>query len=286
MDGQSGNSHGEHGRFKQILSQFLLKSLHMILDSRVPSIHPYNRKNDQVKKSDKWFSLVSGDHPATLDNLIFWHRNLMDPMIIDIILVNQLEVFNQHRHILNALVEEIRLIKGWEVKFWNSNFIDRSKGLLSSSGSPRIGFSRSSSRISFQDDLDDCDFSCPFIVDDVDNSDLQARNTQMLLYYCHELLKFCVFLYKENATGYAVGVLGGSMMESSFPSMCMSSTCLEGQVNGSINRQHYQNLWQFDLHHQPAWVREDDNTNFITPDNSLLSYDSVANSGTLYLSKC
>ncbi|KAK1385200.1 hypothetical protein POM88_022935 [Heracleum sosnowskyi] len=160
MNGQSGNSHGEHGRFKQILSQFLLKSLHMVLDSRVPSIHPYNCKNDQVKKSDKWFSLVSGDHPATLDNLNFWHRNLMDPMIIDIILVNQLEVFNQHRHILNALVEEIRLIKGWGVKFWNSNFIDRSKGdnkddsgrfsgLLSSSGSPRIGFSRSSSRISF-----------------------------------------------------------------------------------------------------------------------------------------
>ncbi|KAK1379102.1 hypothetical protein POM88_025846 [Heracleum sosnowskyi] len=171
MDGQSGNSHGEHGRFKQIFSQFLLKILHMILDSRVPSIHPYNRKNDQVKKSDKWFSLVSGDHPAALDNLNFWHRNLMDPMIIDIILVNQLEVFNQHRHILNALIEEIRLIKGWGVKFWNSNFIDRSKVVHRELDSR----SRSFSRISFQDDLDDCDFSCPFIVDDVDNSDLQAR---------------------------------------------------------------------------------------------------------------
>lgn len=73
------------------------------------------------------------------------------------------------------------------------------------------------------------------------------------------------------------------MIESSFPGMCMPSTCLEGQVNGSINRQNYQHLWQFDLHHQPAWVREEDNTNFITPDNSLLSYDSVANSGTLHL---
>ncbi|KAF8042984.1 hypothetical protein BT93_A1348 [Corymbia citriodora subsp. variegata] len=44
----------------------------------------------------------------------------------------------------------------------------RFSGLLSSSGSPRIGFSRSSSRLSFQDDLDDGDFSCPFDVDDVD----------------------------------------------------------------------------------------------------------------------
>lgn len=51
----------------------------------------------------------------------------------------------------------------------------RFSGLLSSSGSPRVGFSRSSSRLSFQDDLDDCDFSCPFDVDDVDTSDSIAR---------------------------------------------------------------------------------------------------------------
>lgn len=48
----------------------------------------------------------------------------------------------------------------------------RFSGLLSSSGSPRIGFSRSSSRLSFQDDLDINDFSCPFDVDDVE--DFQA----------------------------------------------------------------------------------------------------------------
>lgn len=95
MDVQGSGPHGEYGRFEQILSQFLLKSLHMILDSRVPSIHPYDCKSDslsanQVKKSDKWFSLVLGDRPAALDNLSFWHRNLMDPMIIDIILVSEM----------------------------------------------------------------------------------------------------------------------------------------------------------------------------------------------------
>lgn len=48
----------------------------------------------------------------------------------------------------------------------------RFSGLLSSSGSPsRVGFSRSSSRLSLQDELDDIDFSCPFIVDDVDTCD-------------------------------------------------------------------------------------------------------------------
>lgn len=51
----------------------------------------------------------------------------------------------------------------------------RFSGLLSSSDSPRIGFSRSSSRLSFQDDLDDNDFSCAFDVDDVDTLDFQAR---------------------------------------------------------------------------------------------------------------
>ncbi|KAJ6359530.1 hypothetical protein OIU76_001126 [Salix suchowensis] len=50
----------------------------------------------------------------------------------------------------------------------------RFSGVLSPSGSPRIDFSRSSSRLSFQDDLDNDDFSCPFEVDDVDSSDSHA----------------------------------------------------------------------------------------------------------------
>lgn len=70
---------------------------------------------------------------------------------------------------------------------------------------------------------------------------------------------------------------GGSLMESNFPGMIMPSMCLEGQVDG--NREQYQQPWQFDLLHQPAWAREEDNTNFITPQNSLLSYDSSAHSG-------
>ncbi|CAG7869661.1 unnamed protein product, partial [Brassica rapa] len=51
----------------------------------------------------------------------------------------------------------------------------RFSGLLSSSGSPRFGFSRSPSRLSSADDLDDPDCSCPFDFDDVDESGLQYR---------------------------------------------------------------------------------------------------------------
>lgn len=45
----------------------------------------------------------------------------------------------------------------------------RFSGVFSSTGSPRLGFSRSSSRLSMQDDTDDADF--PFAVDDVDTLD-------------------------------------------------------------------------------------------------------------------
>ncbi|KAL8551190.1 hypothetical protein ACS0TY_000321 [Phlomoides rotata] len=80
--------HGEHGRSEQILNQFLLKCLHMILDSRVPINRPSSR-GGEIKKSDKWFNLVLGDRPAAMDSLSFWNRSLLEPMIIDIILVQE-----------------------------------------------------------------------------------------------------------------------------------------------------------------------------------------------------
>ncbi|GFQ00685.1 hypothetical protein PHJA_002212400 [Phtheirospermum japonicum] len=51
----------------------------------------------------------------------------------------------------------------------------RFSSLPSSSSSPRVGFSRSSSRLSFQADFGDMGFSCPFIVDGVDTPDSQRR---------------------------------------------------------------------------------------------------------------
>ncbi|GAV69108.1 ATG13 domain-containing protein [Cephalotus follicularis] len=93
MDFHIHTSHPDSGKLEQIVSQFLLKSLHIILDSRIPSLRSHDRSGDlssplNVRKSDKWFNLVLGGRPAALDNLNFWHRNLLDPMIIDIILVH------------------------------------------------------------------------------------------------------------------------------------------------------------------------------------------------------
>ncbi|XP_072964010.1 autophagy-related protein 13a-like isoform X1 [Typha angustifolia] len=88
-------------------------------------------------------------------------------------------------HSMQGSPLESRLIRRPEV--FNSNLpqkafkdvrddSERFSGVLSSGGSPNFGFSRSSSRLSMQDDLDDADYSYPFAVDDVDISDSQTRS--------------------------------------------------------------------------------------------------------------
>lgn len=86
----------ESGKLEQIVSQFRSKILHVILDSRVPSLHHHHQLQQQeslshsrVRKTDKWFNLVLGDRPPALENLNFSLRNLLDPMVIDIILVHR-----------------------------------------------------------------------------------------------------------------------------------------------------------------------------------------------------
>ncbi|KAE8683941.1 putative Zinc finger with UFM1-specific peptidase domain protein [Hibiscus syriacus] len=80
----------EPGKLEQIVSQFRSKILHVILESRVPSLHHQQQESlslSRVRKTDKWFNLVLGDRPPALENLNFSLRNLLDPMVIDIILV-------------------------------------------------------------------------------------------------------------------------------------------------------------------------------------------------------
>ncbi|XVF56065.1 hypothetical protein PTKIN_Ptkin06aG0087200 [Pterospermum kingtungense] len=72
----------------------------------------------------------------------------------------------------------------------------------------------------------------------------------------------------------------GSLMDSNFPSMAMPLMWPDVQVNG--NRQQYPQQWHFDAIQQPVWGREEVCNNYITPENSLLSYDSSANSATLH----
>lgn len=72
-----------------------------------------------------------------------------------------------------------------------------------------------------------------------------------------------------------------SLMDSNFPNAVSPAVWPEIPHNG--NRQQFQQSWQSDAFHQPLWGREENNPNFMTPENSLLSYDSSANSGRLEL---
>ncbi|KZV50275.1 hypothetical protein F511_23261 [Dorcoceras hygrometricum] len=64
-----------------------------------------------------------------------------------------------------------------------------------------------------------------------------------------------------------------------YHSMFTASMWPERQVSGS--RQQYQQLWHLEGHQQPIWAREEDNSNFITTENSLLTFDSSSNSGAM-----
>lgn len=70
----------------------------------------------------------------------------------------------------------------------------------------------------------------------------------------------------------------GSSIDNGYMGMFTPSICPEGQINGSRQLQ-YQQLWHCDELHQSVWGRAEDNSNFVTPANSLLSYDSSTNLG-------
>ncbi|GMI65742.1 hypothetical protein like AT3G57800 [Hibiscus trionum] len=72
----------------------------------------------------------------------------------------------------------------------------------------------------------------------------------------------------------------GSLMDSNFSGMVMPMMLPEVQLNG--NRQQYPQQLHFDAFQQPIWGREEVCNNYITPENSLLSYDSSGNSASLH----
>ncbi|XP_051140839.1 transcription factor bHLH48-like [Andrographis paniculata] len=77
----------------------------------------------------------------------------------------------------------------------------------------------------------------------------------------------------------------GSSIDNSYMGMFAPSMWPELQLEG--NRQHqYPQPWQFAGLHHPSLAKEEaDTPNFITPENSLISYDSPANSASLHSSQ-
>ncbi|KAH9321738.1 hypothetical protein KI387_016377, partial [Taxus chinensis] len=90
---------------------------------------------------------------------------------------------------------------------------------FSSSFSPRIPFSRSSSKLSYQDEIEDEEFSCPFAVDDDEIADCRSRVDSLdgkgSISESSEIVGQAISMHKKSP-GAAVGALV-HMLKSAHP---------------------------------------------------------------------
>lgn len=103
MTSSHGNSHSEAAKMEQIVTEFYAKSLHIILESRTPYMSSRNYSGEQalsspsssssssssVRPRDKWFNLALRECPAALENLDLWRQSHLEPMVVDVILVQR-----------------------------------------------------------------------------------------------------------------------------------------------------------------------------------------------------
>ncbi|GMN33150.1 hypothetical protein TIFTF001_003995 [Ficus carica] len=98
-----GNAHSEAAKMEQIITEFFAKSLQIILESRSPYMSSRNYSGEQavsslsssssssssVRPRDKWFNLALRECPAALENIDLWRQSNLDPMVVDVILVQR-----------------------------------------------------------------------------------------------------------------------------------------------------------------------------------------------------
>ncbi|XP_076958491.1 autophagy-related protein 13b-like [Bidens hawaiensis] len=93
------SSHSELAKTEQIITEFFAKSLHIILESRSPFVSSRNYNTDRLypphsstssmRPRDKWFNLALRDCPAALENIDFWRQSNLEPMVVDVVLVQR-----------------------------------------------------------------------------------------------------------------------------------------------------------------------------------------------------
>lgn len=103
MASSHGNTHSEAAKMEQIITEFYAKSLHIILESRTPYMSSRNYSGEQalsspsssssssssVRPRDKWFNLALRECPAALENLDLWRQSSLEPMVVDVVLVQR-----------------------------------------------------------------------------------------------------------------------------------------------------------------------------------------------------
>lgn len=96
------NPQSEPAKMEQIITEFFAKSLHIILESRCPFMSSRNFSGEQLnspsssasssssmRPRDKWFNLALRDCPAALENIDFWRQSNLEPMVVDVVLVQR-----------------------------------------------------------------------------------------------------------------------------------------------------------------------------------------------------
>ncbi|KAJ0647776.1 putative HORMA domain superfamily protein [Helianthus annuus] len=96
------NPHSELAKMEQIITEFFAKSLHIILESRCPFVSSRNYNSERLyspssstssfsnmRPRDKWFNLALRDCPAALENIDFWRQSNLEPMVVDVVLVQR-----------------------------------------------------------------------------------------------------------------------------------------------------------------------------------------------------
>ncbi|XP_021728099.1 autophagy-related protein 13b-like [Chenopodium quinoa] len=103
MASSRGNVHSDTAKKEQIITEFFTKTLQIILESRSPYMSSRHYSGEQVVSSpsssssssssfrtrDKWFNLALRECPAALENIDFWRQSNLEPMVVDVILVQR-----------------------------------------------------------------------------------------------------------------------------------------------------------------------------------------------------
>ncbi|CAD6258075.1 unnamed protein product [Miscanthus lutarioriparius] len=106
---------------EQVITEFFDKSLHIILESRSPYDSSRNFTRPSPPSSplvgsqlrDRWFNLALWDCPAALENFDLWRQSNLEPLVIDIVLL-------QRDNTKNASVGASRIIERWVIKYETS----------------------------------------------------------------------------------------------------------------------------------------------------------------------
>ncbi|PIA41097.1 hypothetical protein AQUCO_02300121v1 [Aquilegia coerulea] len=100
---RKNNNQSESAKIEQIITEFFVKSIHIILESRSPCVSSRNFSGEQtfsspsssssssssVRPRDKWFNLALRECPAALENLDLWRQSNSEPMVVDVVLVKR-----------------------------------------------------------------------------------------------------------------------------------------------------------------------------------------------------